>query len=333
MKDNITNNVKTLPKSKDKSLQFVGDYLTEWFGDQRKQRPATMRAYESLLRLYLIPAFRDIRLTDLDEDDINGAWNAMEKEGVGLRTRVNAHMLLRTALRRAIERKFVQGDPFVWVSKPVPQDPEKRALTPDECHRILEEAKGTDYYALIHTALYTGMRRNELLALTWHRINLVEGLVEVKDNMYVGKGGEIIPQPIKTKSGIRVEVLPEESVEVLRAELDRQTDWGNEALGAGKGVDPKANVFVSEKGTRLMPDAVTHAFTRIAKEKCKIKGVSFHSLRHTHLTFLKDAGVDAKTIQARAGHSDIRTTMKTYVHDNMTMQREAVKKFSLTMKE
>ena len=54
---------------------------------------------------------------------------------------------------------------------------------------------------------------------------------------------------------------------------------------------------------------------------------NFHSLRHTHATKLIESGIGPKAVQARLGHSNINTTLQTYVHNTEQMEQEAVDAF------
>ncbi len=53
----------------------------------------------------------------------------------------------------------------------------------------------------------------------------------------------------------------------------------------------------------------------------------YHSLRHTHATMLIEAGANVKNVQLRLGHTDIRTTLQTYVHDTEKMGTQSVELF------
>ena len=53
-------------------------------------------------------------------------------------------------------------------------------------------------------------------------------------------------------------------------------------------------------------------------------GFDYHSLRHTHATMLIEGGAYVKNVQARLGHSDITTTLQTYVHNTDKMGEESV---------
>ena len=53
----------------------------------------------------------------------------------------------------------------------------------------------------------------------------------------------------------------------------------------------------------------------------------YHSLRHTHATMLIEAGADVKNVQTRLGHTNIQTTLQTYVHDTEKMGQRSVELF------
>ena len=53
----------------------------------------------------------------------------------------------------------------------------------------------------------------------------------------------------------------------------------------------------------------------------------YHSLRHTHATMLIEAGANVKNVQTRLGHTNIKTTLQTYVHDTEKMGEQSVDLF------
>ena len=60
---------------------------------------------------------------------------------------------------------------------------------------------------------------------------------------------------------------------------------------------------------------------------------NFHSLRHTHATMLIESGVPVKTVQERLGHTNIETTLQTYVHNTKIMESSAVDIFESMISE
>ena len=50
----------------------------------------------------------------------------------------------------------------------------------------------------------------------------------------------------------------------------------------------------------------------------------YHSLRHTHATLLIESDANVKDVQSRLGHTNIETTLQTYVHDTKAMAEQSV---------
>lgn len=84
-------------------------------------------------------------------------------------------------------------------------------------------------------------------------------------------------------------------------------------------------VMRKENGQYSTTDSFKYA-ARVIHYDLGIK-FNFHSLRHTHATKLIEAGVSPKAVQARLGHSDIKTTLQTYVHNTEEMEQGAVDVF------
>src|SRR5262249_53536354 len=81
-------------------------------------------------------------------------------------------------------------------------------------------------------------------------------------------------------------------------------------LKVGLGGRPEL-VFTSPLGETLNPDSFSEAF---ANKAASIKPVTFHGLRHTHLTLLLKSRVPVHVVSARAGHAKPSITLDTYSH-------------------
>jgi len=91
-------------------------------------------------------------------------------------------------------------------------------------------------------------------------------------------------------------------------------------------VSDDAFVFSQPDGSPLLPDSVSHAFTRIAG-KAGINGVRFHDLRHTHATPMLQQGVHPKIVSERLGHGSIAITLDTYSHVIPGLEKAAGERF------
>ena len=70
---------------------------------------------------------------------------------------------------------------------------------------------------------------------------------------------------------------------------------------------------MSLDGTYMRPSRVAATFAAMASEAGLPKGTHFHTLRHTHATWLLSGGVDVKTVQEVLGHENLNTT-QIYTH-------------------
>ena len=103
-----------------------------------------------------------------------------------------------------------------------------------------------------------------------------------------------------------------------------------DATKYGFNITEDSPVFIRTTGERLLPYAVTHGFKVIVK-KLSLDDVRFHDLRHTHATVMLLQGVHPKVVQERLGHSKMSTTMDIYSHVVPSMQKDAVKRFAMTL--
>jgi integrase len=115
----------------------------------------------------------------------------------------------------------------------------------------------------------------------------------------------------KTKTSRRTVSLPPSAIEALHAHRRRQLEI-RLALGQGK-PDGSALVFSRIDGSPVPPNDLSRDWARFVKTK-KLPPVSFHGLRHTHVSALISRGVDVLAISRRIGHANAATTLRVYGH-------------------
>lgn len=112
------------------------------------------------------------------------------------------------------------------------------------------------------------------------------------------------------------------------ARLERHRAWQNEIREMiGPSWQDRGLVFARPDGRWERPDSVTQAFRR-AVRRVDVPYIRFHDLRHTHATLLLRAGVNAKVVSERLGHSSVSFTLDTYAHVLPGMQSQAAEQFS-----
>ena len=206
-----------------------------------------------------------------------------------------------------------------------PRVPRRELHPPDaqEVNRLLEIAKGGEYYEALYTAFYTGLRRGELLALRWRDVGLDLGTIAVTRNVYVKKGGEPAYDDPKTAKGRRLVSLTPSTVTMLRNLLKRQL---GDAPLFGYHIDEESLLFRYRDGSPILPRGLTGAFRKIVHQ-AGMKDYRLHDARHAHATLMLKQSVHPKIVQERFGHAKVGTTLDIYSHVTPGLQQAAALRF------
>jgi integrase len=207
---------------------------------------------------------------------------------------VNLSHMLRMAVRwKYIDRNVVSDVERMKIAKKSP-----RYLSQDEVCRLLEAARESYIYPLIVTALHTGMRKGELLNLTWSDINFDQRMITIQSR------SDWHTKNYKPRSWFLTPVL----YEVLKDHRQFHIESGIE------------NDYVfTYNGNRIKTDIPESLRTVVTK--AGLKGVTLHTLRHTFASQLVMAGVPLRDVQELMGHQSFQTTLQ-YAH----LSEEHVKK-------
>jgi integrase len=278
--------------------------------------PKTAERYRELLRNQIVPHLGAIVLQDLKAADIS-RWHATlldsgRKDGEGglsALTVRHAHRLLGKALREAQRFDLVVRDPTIGERPPKVVREEVVILTGDEARAIVTKLVDNPIYPKAIVALFTGLRRSELLALKWSYIDLDRKTLRVVEALEETAAGLRFKTP-KSRAGKREITLPDIVVAVLRDHRKRQSEQRMK-LGAGR-LPADALVFSRLDGGPLSPNALSKEWAKAAAS-IGVKA-TLHAARHTHVSFLIDAGINVVKISRRVGHADIATTLNVYAH-------------------
>jgi integrase len=314
------------------SKRTLAEYLEAWLSEYvwAELAPRTAEGYELVVRRHLIPALGRITLTGLKPEHIQryqseklSRGRADGKGGLSLRTVRHHYMALHAALERAVKMGLVVRNAADAVSAPRFERHEWQSLSEFGVSSVLEAAKETPYYVLFYQALFTGMRRSELLALRWCDVDLVLGRVQVTRSLHQLKGGEIVIRSPKSERSRRAVSLPPSAVVVFQEEREKQR---RERAAVGLGLKDDDLIFRDLEGRPLRPDTVTHAWTKLVR-RIGLRGVRLHDCRHTHASLMLKQGVHPKIVQERLGHASIGLTLDTYSHVVPGLQEAAAAGF------
>jgi integrase len=303
-------------------------YLEEWL--ERYVRPnlspRTAEGYESIVRCHLVPALGSIPLVQLKPEHLQRYYSEKlstgrhDGKGVLSQTTVSHHhTCLHRALKMALRWGLISRNPADAVIPPRPQRSEMHTMTEDDINIFLEAAKKTPYYLLFYLALFTGMRRSELLALRWCDVDLLLCQAYINRSLHHLRTGEIVFRNPKTAKARRMVSLPPSAAFLLQEHKDKQ-----QAQRAVLEISLKDDdlIFSNHEGNPLLPDTISHAWTKLVK-RTGLKGIRLHDARHTHASLLLKQNVHPKIVQERLGHATISTTLDLYSHVSPGLQEAA----------
>ncbi|MFC1915532.1 tyrosine-type recombinase/integrase [Chloroflexota bacterium] len=294
----------------------VKEILEQWLDGYCKTNCSmrTCDGYEGVAKLHLIPVLGHVLLKDLRPQLIQSHCGTLCKT-LSPRTVVHVHRVLSQALKWAVRQNYVGRNPCELVDVPRTEKTTMSTLSAFEVGVLLEEAKDSYYYPTIYTAVSTGLRRNELLALRWRDIDLDLLSISVSRTLYKGRGRVEFKEPKTKYSRRRVAMTPKLALFLKSYKTERE--W----MSMPVALDDL--VFGDVDGTPLDPSTVTHNFGRMIKRAGL--NARFHDLRHTYATLMLAAGVHAKIVSEALGHSTVAITLDIYSHVTPGLQEAAAK--------
>lgn len=179
---------------------------------------------------------------------------------------------------------------------------------------------------LFNLAIYTGLRKGELLALQWDDVDLYKDCIQVRKSVTIVDGKPVCKAP-KTKTSTRTVSIPH-----FLSERLNQLHNAQDAFIAQVGDYWQGNnwIFTQDNGKMMSYSTPYQALQdtikrynkdRPAEEQLPV--IPFHGLRHTSATLLIASQQDMKTVSKRLGHAQTSTTMNIYAHALQESDRKA----------
>ncbi len=299
----------------------VADYLRRWLEGYARPAvaPKTLRSYEQIIRLHLVPRLGAIRLSQLRPLHIETAYSGIRAAGLAPRTVLYCHRVLSQALERAVRWQLLARNPARAVEAPRFPRTEVRALDADGVRRVLDVAERTPLGALVHVAVMTGLRQGELLGLCWSDVDLERGVAHVRQVCQWLSGIGFFFREPKTHRSARPVALTPSTVARFhrhrRAQLESRLALGSAYRDGGL-------VFTTGIGTPIEPSNLRRVWLRIVAA-AGVGPLRFHDLRHSHASLLLREGIHPKVVSERLGHATVGITLDTYSHVLPGLQAQA----------
>ena len=318
--------------SQDGEKYTVATWLQTWYELYAKPnvRTATANRYELIIEQYVIPRIGSVKLKKLTSRQLQKLYKELleggrihigkgQGKGLSSTTVRSVHLMLHTALERAVKERLIPRNPTEDCIAPKPRKVEMQILPPDSMHAYLEAAKARGVLPMFYLELVTGLRKGELVALRWEDVDIQNKTISVS-KQYVRNpdGSRELTQP-KTENSVRLVSIPQTAVDLLIQEHDRHPD--------------SPCLFPSPvTGEMYHPDSVVKLHEKILKD-AGLPHIRFHDLRHTFATTALQNGVDVKTVSSMLGHYDAGFTLRTYTHATRQKQDEAARTMGAFMEQ
>ena len=328
---------------------------------------ATIQLYRHLLNVHIIPEIGHLKLAKILPAHLIKLYNTLHSErkdgksgGYSPKTIKHVHSTISSIYTTAIKWNIVTDNPCNRVEPPkmTPTRDKLKFFTLEQTaiflsllekdyaitHNAHDRIDDTEksYHVANYTetrsiplqfrlfyqmALFCGLRRGELVALTWSDLDFTDNSVSItKSTTCVN--GKPVTKSTKTNSSIRKISVPS-SVMALAKKYKKEQHLYRLSLGSQW--QGNNHIFIQWNGSQMHPDTPYKKFKHIIKrynesiedETLKLPNIPLHGLRHTSATLLISQNVDVKTVSNRLGHSQTSTTMDIYSHALKKMDEQA----------
>ena len=294
--------------------KFFDEYSINWNGN-------SLITYKSYLK-FIKNNFKNISLNRITTYTLQQEFNEISKKGYIQSYIQNIKMFLNRSFKYATKTmKILDENPLEDVTVKGKISIQKRAFTLEELKEIkkyLFSRKNKRYYHLFIILLNTGARLGEIMALEWKNIDFENSKISIKKSLYYDNNGLAhLNEMPKNKYSIRDIYVNNETMEIFKERLEIYNNNKKELKNYFKDT---GFVFSRSDGT-LETRGCSDYFSKLIKRKVNITSPT-HSLRHTHASFLVEAGYDPKSIQERIGHKDLKTTLNIYTHISVERKKQ-----------
>jgi integrase len=305
----------------DPTKMSLAEYLEHWLTVDIERRVARKTAvrHRQIIQRQIAPRIGDIPMRKLTPVHIEGFEAELQRsgyvkgrkagQGLTAQTVLHVHRTLSQALAHAVKTGVLFKNPAEQVKPPRPPRREIAILSKPEVATLLRAAEDTPLYLPVLVGATTGMRRGEILGLRWSDLDLKRGTLTVNQSLE-RLGGKTALKPPKTAGSRRAITLPALTVEALSAHRAEQA-----RIGAGE-------LVFSHGGIPWDPDSLTKAFAQLVAV-AGVRRITFHGLRHTHISHQLMDGVHVKVVSERAGHANVSITLSVYAAFVPTLQADA----------
>ena len=313
----------------------VADYVSDYISTleaAKSVEPSTIKGYRSTLE-YIKDGFVGVSMRDLRPQQVQRWERDLIERGLSSSTVGKGHRLLKQVCKHAVEVEDLLRNPCDPVKPPQRTKTEPNALDSDGRAKVLGVLSKMELEPLsvaAYIALFTGMRRGEICALTWGDVDLDRNEIAVSKALGAGVGGTYLKTP-KTGRGRVVPIHRQLSEILARYRIVKRAEWMQATFTDDA---PTTDAEFSKQYVLGTPDGRFCNPTRLGKDwqslskLCRFMGTegrpcTFHDLRHTFATIAISEGADVRSVAAILGHANVAMTLNVYASADAEAKRRA----------
>ncbi len=267
----------------------------------------TRAAYVSNLNKHFFPFFGRRAMTKITPSLVQDWVTEARASGLSPRSIAKYHTMLHSIFKRAVRDQLIVVNPCEYTELPKVIVRKSRTLTPEEFDALIR-AVPEQHRLMVETAIETGMRWGELIALRPQHIDFLRRTLTVEETIVeVSKqhsptGERYVRKPYPKDNEPRTFGVRQDWLDAIAEHIELHD------------IDRDELLFGTTAGTPISRNTFR---TRVWLPAVKASGMSFnvrvHDLRHAHASWLLAGGSDLKSVMERMGHAQIQTTQK-YLH-------------------
>ncbi len=321
------------PRAGKAGRRTLEDYAREWLAarENTELSPSTRDTDRTVLDSWILPHVGTVRLEDFEEDPtiLDGLYSTLRQGGGrggrplrGKSVR-NVHVTLSKMFGDALRRGYVAVNPVLAVDPPARDDSVERASwTRDQVRAFLAAAEGDRLAAVWRLALASGLRRGELLGLTWPDVG--EGGVHVVRQVLVrpravtGTRRVYVRGTTKGRRARTVRIDPATAAALARwrVQQDRERLAFGPPWHQDGGLGIVAPWVVTEPdGSVIHPDTLLGRWRRLVSA-AGVPAIPLHGARHSYAMLALGAGARLDVVSRQLGHASAAFTADIYTHDS-----------------
>ncbi len=273
-------------------VKSFNEIAREWWSENEYEFETQSRKSYSPCVKRSLEYFDQYLIDEISFKEINRFLISLKEDGKAHKTVLNQKTVLNHIFDYAVKLEEIAVNPCARASLPKNLKKGKRSSATEEEEEIVK--RSADICLIPFIAIYTGMRKGEILALQWKDIDFKRNEIHVTKSVFYEGNNPKIKCP-KTEAGIRIVPLLNPLKTVLLTIEDKTAD---KYLFTDDGIKPLTNKRY---------DLIYRDF----RQKTGVKS-SLHQLRHSFATIAFESGLDPKMIQMILGHKDVSTTLNIY---------------------